>query len=80
MSNSGNNQKKIFTLSEMLDNIDFFTDDDWGPTKSELFIIIYPPDEERGELTKEDWEGEETSNSDVSNLGRNLLNSKVEPP
>ena len=80
MSNSGNNQKKIFTLSEMLDNIDFFTDDDRGPTKSELFIIIYPPDEERGELTEEDWEGEETSNSDVSHLGRNLLNSKVEPP
>ena len=80
MSNSGNIQKKIFTLSEMLDNIDFFTDDDGGPTKSELFIFICPPDEERGELTEEDWEGEEATNSDVSHLGRNLLNTKVEPP
>ena len=80
MSNSGNNQKNIFTLSEMLDNIDFFTDDDRGPTKSELFIFVYPPDEEGGELTEEDWESEEGTNSDVSHLGRNLLNTKVEPP
>ena len=48
------------TLNEVLDNIDYFTDYDQCPKKSEFAIFICPPSEEKGELTVEDCEYEGT--------------------
>ena len=43
ISNSGDKQQKeVFTHNKVLDNIDFFTDNDRGPKISELCIFIFP--------------------------------------
>ena len=61
--------KKRFTLTEVLENIDFFTEDDEkGPMKSETTIFITPLQEADDDLSEEDC-----TEFDLNNLGRNLL-------
>ena len=46
--------KKLFTLDEVLENIDFFTEDDEkGPMKSETTTFVTPPQEADNDLSEE---------------------------
>ena len=66
--------KKRFTLTEVLENIDFFTkDDEKGPMKPETTIFITPPQEADDDLSEEDSADEDCTEFDLNNLGRKLL-------
>ena len=46
--------KKRLTLAEVLENIDFFTEDDEkGPMKSETTTFVTPPQEADNDLSEE---------------------------
>ena len=71
--------KKRLTLTEVLKNIDFFTEDDEkGPMKSETTIFITPLQEEDDDLSKEDSADEDCTEFDLNNLGRKLLCAEAE--
>ena len=71
--------KKRLTLTEVLENIDFFTEDDEkGPMKSETTIFITPLQEEDDDLSKEDSADEDCTEFDLNNLGRKLLCAEAE--
>ena len=73
-----NNQRhKLYTLNDVLENIDYFTDDDQGPKRSQFSVFITPPDD-NGCLTDEDSADEETDEFDINHLGSKLLNAEAE--
>ena len=66
--------KKLFTLDEVLENIDFFTEDDEkGPMKSETTIFITPTQEADNDLSEEVGAHEGCTEFDLNNLGRKSL-------
>ena len=71
--------KKRLTLAEVLENIDFFTEDDEkGPMKSETTIFVTPPQEADKNLSEEDSADEDCIGFDLNNLGRKLLCAEAE--
>ena len=71
--------KKRLTLAEVLENIDFFTEDDEkGPMKSETTIFVTPPQEADDNLSEEDSADEDCTEFDLNNLGRKLLCAEAE--
>ena len=71
--------KKRLTLAEVLENIDFFTEDDGkGPMKSETTIFVTPPQEADDDLSEEDSADEDCTEFDLNNLGRKLLCAEAE--
>ena len=71
--------KKRLTLAEVLENIDFFTEDDEkGPMKSETTIFVTPPQEADKDLSEEDSADEDCIGFDLNNLGRKLLCAEAE--
>ena len=71
--------KKRLTLAEVLEKIDFFTDDDEkGPMKSETTIFVTPPQEADKDLSEEDSADEDCIGFDLNNLGRKLLCAEAE--
>ena len=71
--------KKRLTLAEVLENIDFFTEDDEkGPMKSETTIFVTPPQEADDDLSEEDSADEDCTEFDLNNLGRKLLCAEAE--
>ena len=71
--------KKRLTLAEVLENIDFFTEDDEkGPMKSETTIFVTPPQEADKNLSEEDSADEDCIEFDLNNLGRKLLCAEAE--
>ena len=71
--------KKRLTLAEVLENIDFFTEDDGkGPMKSETTIFVTPPQEADKNLSEEDSADEDCIGFDLNNLGRKLLCAEAE--
>ena len=71
--------KKRLTLAEVLENTDFFTDDDEkDPMKSETTIFVTPPQEADNELSEEDSADEDYIGFDLNNLGRKLLCAEAE--
>ena len=70
--------KKMYTLNDVLEHIDFFTgEDEEYPQKTEARIFITPPDEE-GNHTDEDSEEEECSIFNINHIGRSILQGEVE--
>ena len=66
--------KKRLTLAQVLENIDFFTEDDEkGPMKSETTIFVTPLQEADVDLSEEDSADEDCSEFDLNNLGQKLL-------
>ena len=71
--------KKRLTLAEVLENIDFFTEDDEkGPMKSETTIFVTPLQEADDDLSEEDSADEDCTEFDLNNLGRKLLCAEAE--
>ena len=71
--------KKRLTLTEVLENIDFFTEDDEkGPMKSETTILVTPPQEADDDLSEEDSADEDCTEFDLNNLGWKLLCAEAE--
>ena len=71
--------KKRLTLAEVLENIDFFTEDDEkGPMKSETTIFVTPPQEADDNLSEEDSADGNCTEFDLNNLGRKLLCAEAE--
>lgn len=71
--------KQRLTLAEVLENLDFFTEDDEkGPMKSETTIFVTPPEEADNELSEEDSADEDCTEFDLNNLGRKLLCAEAE--
>ena len=71
--------KKRLTLAEILENIDFFTEDDEkGRMKSETTIFVTPPQEADDDLSEEDSADEDCTEFYLNNLGRKLLCAEVE--
>ena len=71
--------KKRLTLGEVLENIDFFADDDEkGPMKSETTIFVTPPQEADSDLSEEDNADEDCIGFDLNNLERKLLCAEAE--
>ena len=57
-------------MAEVLENIDFFTEDDEkGPMKSETTIFVTPPQEADNDLSEEDSADEDCIGFDLNNLG-----------
>ena len=70
---------KRLTLAEVLENIDFFTEDDEkDPMKSETTIFVTPPQEADNDLSEEDSPDEDCTEFDLNNLGRKLLCPEAE--
>ena len=66
-------------MAEVLENIDFFTEDDEkGPMKSETTIFVTPPQEADKNLSEEDSADEDCIGFDLNNLGRKLLCAEAE--
>ena len=66
--------KKRLTLAEVLENLDFSTEDDEkGPVKSATTVSLTPPLEEDSDLPEEDSFDEDCTEFDLNNLGRKLL-------
>ena len=71
--------KKRLTLTEVLENIEFFTEDDEKcPMKSETIIFITPLQEADDDLSEEDSADEDCTEFDLNNLGRKLLCAEAE--
>ena len=66
--------KKRLTLAEVLENLDFSTEDDEkGPVKSATTVSLTPPLEEDSDLPEEDSFDEDCTEFDLNNPGRKLL-------
>ena len=66
--------KKRLNLAEVLENIDFFTEDDEkGSMKSETTIFVTPPQEADNDLSEEGSAHEGRTEFDLNNLGRKSL-------
>ena len=71
--------KKRLTLAEVLENIDFFTEDvEKGPMKSETTIFVTPPQKADNDLSEGDNADEDCTEFDLNNLGRKLLCAEAE--
>ena len=71
--------KKRLTLAEVLENTNFFTEDDEkGPMKSDSTIFVTPPQEADNDLSEEDNADEDCTGFDLNNLGRKLLCAEAE--
>ena len=72
--------KKVYSLIEVVEHIDYFTNnDDWSPKSTPASIYITPPDEVKGDVTDEDSADEEGDTFEISRLGRKLLSAEAEP-
>ena len=66
-------------MTEVLENIDFFTEDDEkGPMKSETTTFVTPPQEADDNLSEEDSADGNCTEFDLNNLGRKLLCAEAE--
>ena len=66
-------------MTEVLENIDFFTEDDEkGSMKSETTIFVTPPQEADEDLSEEDNADEDCTEFDLNHLGRKLLCAEAE--
>ena len=66
-------------MAEVLENIDFFTEDDEkGPMKSETTIFVTPSQEADDELSEDESADEDCTEFDLNNLGRKLLCAEAE--
>ena len=71
--------KKCFTLTKVLENIDFFTEDDEkGLMNSETTIFVTPLQEADNNLSEEGGAHEDYTEFDLNNLGRKLLCAEAE--
>ena len=65
--------KKRLTLAEVLENLDFSTEDDEkDPMKSATTVSLTPPLEEYSDLPEEDSIDEDCTEFDLNNFGRKL--------
>ena len=72
-------QKKRLTLAEVLEHLDYFTEDEEkGPMKSETTIFVASPEEVDKDLSKEDSGDEDCTEFDINKLGRKLLSAEAE--
>ena len=66
-------------MAEVLENLDFFTEDDEkDPIKSETTIVVISPQEAYSNLSEEDSVDEDPTEYVLSNLGQKLLCAEAE--
>ena len=68
--------KKRLTLGEVLENLDFFTEDDEKCPMKSMFVT--PPQEADNDLSEEDSADEDYTEFDLNNLARKLLYAEAE--
>ena len=71
--------KKRLTSAEVLETIDFFTEDgEKGLMKSETTIFVTPPQEAKNNLSEEVSADEECTKFGLNDLGRKLVCAEAE--
>lgn len=72
-------KKKPITLVDVLENIDFFTEEDKKCTiKSDTSILITPPNESDNDFSEEERVDEDCSEFDTNRLRRKLLSVQAQ--